>query len=403
MFFHFKAIDKGGKSKEGKFEALSRDEAIELLQARDLTVVSLGSSGWLDAVKGISFGATVPSKDIVFLSKQMATLFGAQVSALDVFSILADENRNKTLRKIMIEIGKDIQSGEPLYKAMEKHPKVFSDFYVRMIEAGEESGTLGQTLEYLAGYLERSYDVLSQARRALVYPITVIIISFVVMFIVFLVINNNIISVINESGQKIPIYTKIVFMAGDIFLKYFWIVILAIISLFSLFYIWVRTPNGRFRFDQIKLKTPFVNSFFKKLYLSRISDTLETMLSSGISTVRALEISSKIVGNEVYRRVLEKSLEEVRAGGMISKSFAKHPEIIPSVMIQMIRVGEETGSLQKILKTVSRFYHREFSTAVETLVGLIEPVFIIFLGLWVGIILASIMLPIYNMATSVGL
>jgi type IV pilus assembly protein PilC len=400
MIFNYKAIDNTGVQREGTIEAINIDVAINSLQRRGLiisTIKSPDEGSFLQ--KNIGVLSRVSNKDIVILSRQMAILFEAQVSALRVFRLLASEAENPLLRKALTEVADDLQGGSSISKALTKHNAIFSNFYVNMVKSGEESGKLDEIFSYLADYLDRSYEVTSKARNALIYPTFVIVVFFAVMAIMFTVVIPKISAIILDSGSEVPIYTKIVIATSDFMVHYgiFGLVGLIIVAFIIIRY--VRTPTGRVSFDSFKLGVPYVGTLFRKLYLSRIADNMNTMLMSGIPMIKALEVTQSIVGNAVYERILGNSLEAVKGGSSLSDSLLQYHEI-PSIMIQMIKVGEETGELGSILKTMAKFYQREVINAVDTLVDLIEPIMIVMLGLGVGTLLASVLIPIYNIANT---
>jgi type IV pilus assembly protein PilC len=400
MIFNYKAIDNTGVEREGMIEAINVDVAISSLQRRGLIISSIKSPdevGYFQ--KNIAIFSHVSNKDIVILSRQMAILFEAQVSALRIFRLLSSEAENAILRKALTEVADDLQGGSSISKALQKHPTVFSNFYVNMVRSGEESGKLDEVFSYLADYLDRSYEVTSKARNALIYPAFVIGVFIVVMGLMFTVVIPKIGTIITESGQEVPIYTQAVIAVSNFTVRYgiFLPVAFIILGFFVIRYI--RTPAGKVAFDGLKLSVPYVGTLFRKLYLSRIADNMNTMLVSGIPMIKALEVTQSIVGNGVYEKILGSSLDSVKGGSSLSDSLLQFHEM-PSIMIQMIKVGEETGELGNILKTMAKFYQREVINAVDTLVDLIEPVMIVVLGLGVGILLASVLIPIYNIANS---
>jgi type IV pilus assembly protein PilC len=399
MIFNYKAIDNTGVEREGTIEAINIDVAITSLQRRGLIISTIKSPDETGSLfqKNITFLNKVSNKDIVILSRQMAILFEAQVSALRVFRLLGSEAENVLLRKALSLVSDDLQGGSSISKALQKHPDIFSEFYVNMVRSGEESGKLNEVFMYLADYMDRSYEVTSKAKNALVYPAFVITVFFAVMGLMFTIVIPKIGAIITDSGQEIPIYTKIVLNTSDFMVNYgiFFLVAL-IIGVFFLIR-FIRTPNGRNVFDEFKLSVPYVGSLFRKLYLSRIADNMNTMLVSGIPMVKSLEVTKSIVGNAVYEHIIGSALESVKGGSALSDSLVQFHEV-PSMMIQMIKVGEETGELGSILKTMAKFYQREVINAVDTLVGLIEPVMIVALGVGVGTLLAAVLMPIYNIA-----
>lgn len=403
MLFKYKAIDQQSGESEGTIEAINIDIAINSLQRRNLTISSIRpveDKSLLNRDLAI-FGTGISNKDIVILSRQLATLFTAQVSALRIFRLLAGEMENKSLRNKLSEIAEDIQAGTAMSAALAKHPKVFSSFYVNMIKAGEESGKLDETFEYLADYLDRSYEVTSKVKNALIYPAFVIFTFISVMVLMLTVVIPKISSIILDSGQEVPVYTKVVIGLSQFMVRYgIFFLIVVILGIILLIY-YGRTTAGKDAFAKLKLEVPYVNALYKKLYLSRIADNMNTQLISGVPMVKALELTSKVVDNKVYEDLLIASLEEVRGGKSLSDALMPYQKEIPGIMVQMVKVGEETGDLGGILKTLAKFYQREVMQAVDTLVDLIEPIMIVALGLGVGFLLASVLIPIYNVSSAI--
>lgn len=401
MLFTYHAIDQDGHEREGTVEAPSQEVAVSSLQRRNL-IVSVIKSAEKRSVFGadISFFGKISNKDVVILSRQIATLFEAQVSALRVFRLLAAEVDNKQLAVVLSSVGDDLQGGSPISKALSLHPKVFSTFYVNMVRAGEESGKLSEIFLYLADYLDRSYDVGSKVENALIYPIFVIVVFFSVMALMLTLVIPKISAVLIDSGQAVPIYTKVVIGISNFFVNYGILLLIALVAIG--FYVWQlrKTEHGKLVLDSLKLSVPYVGDLYKKLYLARIADNFSTMLLSGVSVVEAIEITSSVVGNVAYAMLLADVGKDVKGGSSISDAFGKHPEI-PGIMVAMTKVGEETGELGKILTTLAKFYNREVTNAVDTLVGLIEPIMIVLLGLGVGTLLAAVLLPIYNLAGAI--
>ncbi len=402
MLFKYKALGEGGGESEGTIEAINVDIAINSLQRRNLTISSIkpvDDKSLLNRDLAI-FGTGISNKDIVILSRQLATLFTAQVSALRIFRLLAGEMENKNLRIKLGEIAEDIQAGTSISVALGKHPKVFSTFYTNMIKAGEESGKLDETFEYLADYLDRSYEVTSKVKNALIYPAFVIFTFVAVMVLMLTVVIPKISSIILDSGQAVPIYTQVVIGLSNFMVRYgVFFLILVVVGIILLIY-YSRTPAGKESMARLKLQVPYINSLYKKLYLSRIADNMNTQLISGVPMVKALELTSKVVDNKIYEDLLIDALEKVRGGKSLSDALMPYPKEIPGIMVQMAKVGEETGDLGGILKTLAKFYQREVMQAVDTLVDLIEPIMIVALGLGVGFLLASVLIPIYNVSSS---
>ncbi len=402
MLYRYKSVDQlSGEEKSGTIEAASVDVAIGSLQRRKLIIISIVPADNVPFLeKMMSMGKKVAYRDVVILSRQISTLFNAQVSALRVFQLLALEAENEILRVRLNEVTEDIQGGMSLSDALHKHSDIFSDFYVNMVRAGEESGNLSNTFSYLADYLDRSFELVSKTKNALIYPAFVVTVFFIVMILMLVVVIPKLSVIILETGKELPIYTKVVISMSNLLINDGLFLLVALVIAAFLFVRYMGTETGKATLSLMSLNLPYIGDLYKKLYLARISDNLNTMLSSGIAVVRAVEIAASVVGNETYRTLLLQVSSDVRTGVSLSQAMGKHPDEIPGIMVQMIRVGEETGEVGSILETLSKFYKREVDNAVETLISLIEPAMIIMLGLGVGGLLVSVLMPIYDIAGS---
>ncbi len=398
MNFNYKVIDQAGREVSGQIDAVSSDLAISSLQRRGFIVVSVIADTQKNILqKSFSFFDKVPMKDVVVMSRQLSALFEAQVSALKAFTLLSANTESKMLSYALTAVTQDIQGGISISAAMEKQPNAFSHFYVAMVRSGEESGKLTETFRYLADYLEREFELESKTKNALIYPAFVIVTFIVVIVLMMTAVIPKLSVILIETGQQLPIYTRVVIAISNFFVNYGIFMLIAVIALGAYFTYLARTDSGKRRIDGWKISLPLVGGLYRKLYLSRMADNMNTMLSAGIPVLRALEITGEVVDNRVYKQILDDAVTDVRGGQTISASLEKH-EPIPPIMVAMVRVGEETGSLGQILSTLARFYKREVDNAVDTLIGLIEPVLIVGLGVGVGFLLTAILIPIYNIA-----
>lgn len=399
MLFNYTSIDEKGEEHSGSIDALNEEVAISALQRRGLVVSRIEEAGGGSMFsKRIKLFERVSNKEIVILSRQVATLFSAQVSALKIFQMIAKETENPKLRDALTEIASDIQGGSSLAKALEKQSDIFSPFYVNMVRAGEESGNLENTFMALADYLDRTYELTSKAKNALIYPAFVVFTFITVMALMLTLVIPKISQILVESGQEIPTYTKIVIGLSNFLRGYGFFFVLALVVAGIALYKYSRTDNGERVLSEFKLGAPFFGGLYRKLYLSRLADNMNTMLSSGIPLVRSLEITASVVDNRVFEDLLKEAVESVKGGKPVSEALSQYEEI-PGIMIQMMRVGEESGELGSILKTLAKFYQREVNNAVDTLVDLIEPAMIVLLGLGVAVLLASVLIPIYNVSS----
>lgn len=401
MLFNYKATDAAGRALTGAIDALNQEIAIDALQRRGFILSSIAPAGRSSLLgRDIFFWRRVSGKDVVIFSRQIATLFQAQVSALRIFRLLSSEITNPFLRETALSIGDDIQAGSSISRALGKHKDIFSNFYIQMVHAGEESGKLSEAFLFLADYLERAHELAAKARNALIYPILVLITFIAVMVLMLTTVIPSVSSILLESGQALPFYTRLILGVSSFFVSYgFVLLILVGIGGLALWR-FSKTERGRFVLSQFKLRIPAVGGLFRALYLSRIADNLHTQLSAAIPILDALETTADIVDNAVYEAALASAIESVKAGSSISLAF-EQSGVIPGMMVQMIRVGEESGETPAILATLARFYQKEVQNSMEVLLSLIEPALIIVLGLGVGFLLAAVLVPIYSIAGAV--
>ena len=398
--YNYQGVSNSGEKILGSIEAQTEELAIGSLQNRGILLTSLKEQKIKTDYSLSSLFNKVPAKEVVFFSRQIATLFEANVSAYKAFSLIAEQSPNELLRSQLKSVTGDLSAGSTISNALSAYPDTFSNFFVNMVRAGEESGKLSQTFTYLADYLERQYEITRKTKSALIYPAFVVIVFFLVMIMMMTVIIPKLGVMIKDSDQALPFFTQIILGISDFMVNY-GLYILIVFLLFGAFvFYYLTTANGKDFIDSLKLKFPAIKNLYKKLYLARIADNLDTMLSSGIPIVKTLDVTASVVDNKVYERVINSVSDEIKAGVSLSSALARHPEI-PMMLSQMVRVGEETGMLSQVLKTLSRFYKREVDQAVDTIVSLIEPVMIVFLGLGVGILLVSVLMPIYNITSAV--
>jgi len=399
--YQYTALDATGAERTGTIDAVNIDLAISSLQRRGLVISKIDEAGAPGGIfsQRIGIFERINNADVVMVSRQITTLFEAQVSALRAFRLLAAESRTPKLGEVLTAVGNDIQSGSSISAALAKHPNVFSAFYVNMVKAGEESGKLDETFSFLADHLDRNYEIGQKAKNALIYPAFIMLTFVGVMTLMMTVVIPHLSDMLNQTGQQIPIFTQIIIGISVFVSRY--IVLIFIILILGGLVMWQygRTPAGKLLFSRARLEIPAVGSIYQKIFLSRITDNLSTMLKSGIQILRGLEITASVVEDPVYEKIITEAAIDVKGGLPLSEALRKHSEM-PGIVVAMVKIGEETGNMGTILETMARFYRREVNNAVDTLVGLIEPIMIVVLAVGVAVLLASVLLPIYNIASS---
>jgi type IV pilus assembly protein PilC len=401
MLFKYQAKTQEGELRNGSIEAASIDAAVSALQRRGLFIVTIlpEDESVPFYARSFTFLERVKQREIVIISRQLATLFQAKVPIVESLKIIFSEVDSPLLKRELYGLLEDIQGGASMSQSMARHPKVFSSFYINMVRSGEESGKLEEIFSYLADYLERNYELTSKARNALIYPAFVLVSFIGVMILMLTVIIPNLAEILTETGQQLPIYTRIVIGASEFFATFGILVAVAVGVLGVFIWRFYQTENGRMAIHRLQIAIPLFGLLYRKLYMSRIADNLQTLISGGIPVVRALEITSDVVGSEVFRSIILDVIESVKGGSSISNALSRHPDI-PSLMSQMIRIGEETGRLDSILDNLASFYRKEVNSLVDNLVNLIEPIMILLLGGGVGVLVASVLVPLYNITGS---
>ncbi len=407
MKFQYTARTQEGKLESDIIEASSVEAAISVLQNQQLIITDIKPFSEAENLtfnklvdQLLSYFNRVKNEEIVLFTKQLAVLIQAKVPLVQSLKVMAKQVVNPKFSKIIANVADDVDAGAVFSRALAKHPKVFSNFFIQMVRSGEISGRLEETLTYLSDYINRQYLLNSKVRGAMIYPAFIVAAFIAVSTVMLIWVIPNLTAILTESGQQLPLVTRLLIGSSDFMKNWGW---LLFIVLFIVIYFIVisikKSPEWRYAYDGLKLRLPIFGELLKKIYLARFSETLSTLSSAGIAISQSLEITADVVGNAVYRRIILEADEAVRKGSNISVVFARYPEILPMVT-QMVSIGEQTGKLDTILKQVSIFFTEEVNRAFDNLVNLIEPILIVVLGLGVGILVAAILLPIYNLVNA---
>lgn len=400
MRFNYQARTKEGEIQTGTVEAASRKAAIETLQRHDLTVI------YLEPISAVPFYARslkifrkVKAKELVIFYRQLAILMETNTPLLDSFGAVAEQVGNPYFKDILFEIETDIRGGESLSKALAKHKKIFSPFYIKVVESGEVTGKLGDVLKYLAEHAEKEYILNSKIKGAFTYPTFILSAFFIVAILMLVYVVPHLTSIFLETGQELPVLTRILIGTSNFFRSWTWLLILIFIGMAFGFSQGLKTDKGRELWDGFKLRLPILGNLFKKRYLVRFTENLSTLLKGGLPILSALKISGQVVGNKVFSRLVAEAEEEVKQGGNISSVFERDKKNIPPAVVQMLKVGEKAAKLDTILERLSIFYQQEIDGVVNNMTQLIEPFLIIALGGGVAFLVASILMPIYNITS----
>lgn len=398
MKYKYLARTKKGELQTGIVEASSRDAALNILTSHELYVLSVegGEKATLGSKVGQFFGR-VKAKDLMIFTRQFATLLAAKVPLNDGLKNLYRQTKNPILKEAIFEMISDIDAGLSLSQALQKHAAIFSDFYVNIMRSAEVTGRMEESTAFLADYLEKQTAMISKVRSALIYPVFVVVVFFLVATILITFVLPQLRPIFEESGAKLPLLTQILVSAGDFALEWWWAIAVILLLFGFLLVDYFRTDEGKAVLDELKVHAPVLGDFFRKFYVARFAQGVSILIKSGIPITQAIEISGHTIGNIVYRDTLHEATEGVRGGELLSQTLERS-EYFPPLVSQMIAIGESTGRLEELLEKVSTFYTREVDDATGNLVELIQPILMLVIGVFVGLLFAAILLPIYNLA-----
>lgn len=396
--FSYKVRDARGSESEGAVEAENEAQATEVLRERGYQVLSVAareepSVGNLR----FTFLQRVTPKDVVVFSRQLSVMIGASVAIVRALRASARQTTNPKLRGIVLDIANEVEGGVRLSDAFNKHPHVFGSFFINMIKSGETSGKLDEVLLYLADQQEKDYDLRQRVRGAMTYPIFVLVMLFVVGTVMMIFVIPKLTAVLAESNVELPISTRILIGTSGFFVKYWYVVIGLAVGAVVGTQAAYRTPAGKRFFDRVVLYIPVFGSLLRRIYMTRITHSLSTLIEGGVDMVTSLKVVSGIVGNEIYRDIMVKTVQEVAAGNSMTTVW-RATKVIPDMVTQMVAVGEETGKLQQVLERLTDFYTREVNASVANLSTAIEPIIMVIMGVAVGGLVSAIILPMYTLA-----
>ncbi len=398
MKFYYQARTTTGEVQSGTIEASNREAAFDILKARGVYITALEEVVTPIYARKIKIFERVKNKDIVAFSRQLAIMFKSRVPLVETFETLAKQIKNAAFKEKILKISEELEGGTSLSSALSLYPKLFSSFYVNMVKSGEASGKLTEVFLYLANYLEREYKFRSKIKGAMIYPAFVIFVFFVVTAVIVTSVIPQLTSVLKESGQQLPLVTRVVMGFSEWAKKWGWLLLIFLVLLVIFIYNYIkRTETGKIFFDSFILKIPLLGSFLKKLYLSRIALNLSTLISGGLPIIQALEITGDIVGNGVYKNIILEARDGVKRGETISLILEQNPKEVSPLFYQMVVVGEKTGTLDSSLNNVVDFYQEDVDRTLDEFIRILEPLLIICLGGVVGGLVASVLMPIYSM------
>lgn len=397
MKFEYQAKNPEGKLQVGTVEAADREAAIRILTSHNLFIISLAEFKQ-SAVKSIAFNFLnkVTAKDVMIYTRQFATLMAAGVPLSTAIGTLTRQTKNKILKEASEDIQKSIGSGLSLSQALSKYPAIFSDFYVNMIRSAEVTGRVSEVMEFLADYLEKSAALTSKIKNALIYPAFMMVFLVLVVVLMATFVFPQIESVFKELGGSLPAFTQMIVNFGKFISQWWWMIIVVIAALIYIISDYLKSKEGKAFADTIVLRLPVFNKLMIQLYVARFADSVAVLTAGGVALVQAIEISARTVGSNIYEEMLKAAADDVKNGVPLSQAIEKYPYYFPSLVGQMVAVGESTGRIESLLRRVSAFYTREIEDVVSNLVELIQPIMMLVIGVIVGALFAAILMPVFS-------
>lgn len=395
--FSYKAKDNNKKFKTGRIVAVNEDLALKYLTNRGFSSILLKILPQLE-FKVISIFSRITGKDLVIFSRQFSIMMTANVSITEALLTIFEQTDNIKFKDIISKVVYDVDNGVSLSDALKKHPRVFSNFYCSVVKAGETSGKLDNVLEYLADEIEKDYDLVKKFRGALIYPVFIMTGLFIVGIVFIFFVLPSLTKILEETGGELPLSTRLVIGASNFLQNYYLFLIIAVISIIIFLRFYLKTGNGKRVKNYVSINFPIIGKIFRLVYLVRFSSSLSTLLKGGVSLIKSLEISTEIINNNYYSDAIDKSIEEINEGGSVSSSLIDSP-YFPKMVPQIMMVGEKTGRMEESLDEITKFYEKELNGKLNNLNSLLEPLIMVIMGIGVGIMVAAIILPMYNMAS----
>jgi type IV pilus assembly protein PilC len=400
--YAFKALDLSGASTKGEMEAGDKQAVAAQLRSKGLIVVDIEEQVPANAGDILARFRRVKADDLVIATRQLSTMVNSGMSLLRALYIIEEQTENDKLREIWIEVRKDVEAGLALSDALRKHPDIFNDLYVAMVEAGETGGILDSTLVRVAEQLEKDAALRRQIKAAMVYPMMIGGFAFVVLFALVAFLVPVFETIFKDFGGELPAITKFTVWLSHMMVGRWYVMFGVAFGIVWLFRTWKKTERGRIQWDTLKLKFPMkIGDIVQKVALARFSRTFSGLIAAGVPMLEAIDITGKTSGNKVIEHAMREVRESVKKGGSLTAPMMDVPEAFPIMVTQMIGVGEETGALETMMTKVADFYEEQVAAAVKALTSILEPIMIVVVGAIVGFIVIAMYLPMFKVYDSI--
>jgi len=397
MKFNYQTRTKKGEIRSGQVEASSREAAASFLQKHGLYVTFLEEAIPPIYARRIKFFEKISQKDLVLFSRQLAIMFKSKVPLVESLRVLSQQTDNPDFKEKIMKISEEVEGGTALSNALENFPEVFSSFYIAMVKSGEVSGKLSEVLNYLADHLEREYHLTAKTKGALLYPSLIVFVVILVLLLMIFFVIPQLAEVLTTEKEALPWITMFVINSSTFVRDWGWALFIILVLFVAGFLKYYRTDRGQRFFDREFVKFPLLGPFFKMINVARFAENLSTLISGGLPIAQVLETVGDIISNTAYKEVIFKMRDEVRKGVPISAVLSRNPDLFPPVFIQMVLVGEKTGTLDSTLMNIVDFYQKEIDRMIDNALSILEPVLILVLGLVVAGLMIYILMPLYKM------
>jgi len=401
--FAWEGTTKSGQSMKGQMEAPNEEAVQAQLRRQGISPgkIKEAGKGFDMEIKIPGFEPKVTTKDIVIFTRQFATMIDAGLPLVQCLDILSKQQENKTFKTILLKVKEDVESGSTFADALKKHPKAFDSLYVNLVAAGEIGGILDTILNRLAAYIEKALKLRKQVKSAMTYPTTIIGIAVLVIAVILVFVIPQFQSMFESFGQQLPLPTRIVIALSDFIQSYVLVIIGGMFVTVKVLKFLYSKPKGQLFFDALFLKLPVMGPLVRKVAVAKFTRTLGTMISSGVPILDGLDIVAKTAGNKIVENAIYKVAQSISEGKTIAEPL-EASGVFPSMVCQMIAVGEQSGSIDTMLNKVADFYDDEVDDAVGNLTAMMEPLLMLFLGVTVGGLVVAMYLPIFSLAGAVG-
>jgi type IV pilus assembly protein PilC len=411
QLYQYKARGQSGQILNGSLEADSRKEVAKELREKNLHAVSIKAIKAEAPTKKDKFSLSMDLADIDLFSggykiselanfaQKLSVLIGAGIPLVRSLTIIKNQSNIKHEKEMLTQLLAKVEAGETLSSALAEQPKYFPKLFVHLIRAGETGGVLDEVLAELVDYYRNRDKINKEVKSALYYPITIVLVAIVAVFILMGFVLPNILDMLTGFGGQIPLPTKILIFISNFISAYWWLILIALIIAGFLINSYLKTPKGKLKKDRLILKIPVIGDLVRKVVIARFASTLELLIKSGVNIINALPVIEEVVDNEIFADVLLETRMRVREGSRLSEPIKQSGEF-PPMVVQMLKVGEESGNIEDMLNKISNYYDLEVENAIEGSISLIEPVMIIILAVIVGGIVASIILPLFSIYSS---